>query len=204
MKLPNLNLLFGVLLITSTSTSSAFTPQHQNGAFGTKLHNSSNNDNNNNNDPTNNLPTAIANSIQKIFTNFNPLNDGKKKLVQSLAGNYDKPKIQNELQSLIQNEPLLMLSFTKWPFCVKAKQILSTKGLTSNSSYTVLELDAMDDGYAYRAEMAEIINRTSVPAIWINGVFIGGCNDGGENGQGLVQLENSGKLDVLLKEAGLV
>ena len=62
----------------------------------------------------------------------------------------------------------------------------------------------MDDGYAYRAEMAGIISRTSVPAIWIGGVFIGGCNDGGENGGGLVQLEGSGKLDLLLKEADLV
>lgn len=62
----------------------------------------------------------------------------------------------------------------------------------------------MDDGNAYRAEMAEIISRTSVPAIWIGGVFIGGCNDGGENGEGIVQLESSGKLDLLLKEVGLV
>lgn len=68
----------------------------------------------------------------------------------------------------------------------------------------MLELDAMEDGNAYRAEMAELINRTSVPAIWINGVFIGGCNDGGENGQGIAQLESSGKLDGLLREAGAI
>jgi glutaredoxin-related protein len=62
----------------------------------------------------------------------------------------------------------------------------------------------MEDGPAYRAEMAELIDRTSVPAIWINGVYVGGCNDGGENGQGIVQLNQSGKLDALLKEAGAI
>ena len=61
----------------------------------------------------NNIGTSIANGISKIFNGFSPLSEGKKKLVQSLAGDYDKSKIQNELQSLIQNEPVLFLSFTK-------------------------------------------------------------------------------------------
>jgi len=63
----------------------------------------------------------------------------------------------------------------------------------------------MEDGNAFRAEMAELINRTSVPAIWINGVFIGGCNDGGpKNNQGIVQLESSGELDIMLRDAGAI
>lgn len=60
----------------------------------------------------------------------------------------------------------------------------------------------MEDGNAYRAVMAELINRTSVPAIWIKSSFIGGCNDGGEDNKGIVGLENSGRLDVMLREAG--
>lgn len=48
--------------------------------------------------------------IKGIFTN--PVTNAKKALVQSLAGNYDKEQIQNELSTLIQNEPILMLSFT--------------------------------------------------------------------------------------------
>ena len=62
----------------------------------------------------------------------------------------------------------------------------------------------MENGNAYRYEMAEMIDRTSVPAIWINSKFIGGCNDGGERNQGIVQLDQSGQLDILLKEAGLL
>ena len=42
----------------------------------------------------------------------------------------------------------------------------------------MVELDEVRDGKAIRAEMADLIGRTSVPAIWIGGEFIGGCNDG--------------------------
>ena len=56
------------------------------------------------------------------------------------------------------------------------------------------------EGKAIRAEMGSLLGRTSVPAIWMNKEFIGGCNDGplgGING-----LNNSNKLDALLKSAG--
>lgn len=68
-----------------------------------------------------------------------------------------------------------------------------------NVKYTVVELDEVPDGKALRAEMANIIDRTSVPAIWIDGTFIGGCNDGPKGG--IVKLQQSGELVPLLKSA---
>lgn len=114
LQVPYLNLLFGAVVVLTTLTlSSPFTPHHRNGAHTANISYTKLSNSNNENDPTNNLPTSIANTISTIFTNLNPLNNAKKKLVQSLAGDYDKTKYRNELQSLIQNEPLLMLSFTK-------------------------------------------------------------------------------------------
>ena len=67
--------------------------------------------------------------------------------------------------------------------------------------YTVVELDQDTDGKAIRAVMGDMLDgRTSVPAIWIDGTFIGGCNDGPLGG-GLVQLDASGELDRMLKAA---
>ena len=66
--------------------------------------------------------------------------------------------------------------------------------------YHVVELDEVPDGKAIRAEMADIIGRTSVPAIWIGGDFIGGCNDGPKGG--IVKLNDSGNLDPMLKAVG--
>lgn len=68
------------------------------------------------------------------------------------------------------------------------------------AKYTVVELDTDMDGKAIRAEMADLIGRTSVPAIWIGKEFIGGCNDGPMGG--VVKLNESGKLKSLLQGVG--
>lgn len=62
----------------------------------------------------------------------------------------------------------------------------------------MVELDQVEDGMALRAELGQLVGRTSVPAIWIDGDFIGGCNDG----PGLLTLDREGTLDTKLKAAG--
>lgn len=61
-----------------------------------------------------------------------------------------------------------------------------------------MELDQVDDGKALRAELGQLVGRTSVPAIWIANEFVGGCNDG----PGLLTLESKGQLDDMLAAAG--
>ena len=68
------------------------------------------------------------------------------------------------------------------------------------ADYTAVELNEIDGGYALRAELAKITGRTSVPAIFVGGQFLGGCNDGGMGG--IVSLDKAGKLRTLLTEAG--
>jgi glutaredoxin 3 len=65
-----------------------------------------------------------------------------------------------------------------------------------------VEIDEVEDGKALRAEMAGLIGRTSVPAIWIGSEFIGGCNDGPKGG--IVKLDESGELDKMLAAVGAV
>ena len=91
-----------------------------------------------------------------------------------------------------------MFSFTTCPFCIKAKATLDEKG----AKYTVLELDQIPDGKAIRAEMGDMLGRTSVPAIWIKGTFIGGCNDGPMGG--INTLNSNNQLDGMLKAAGAI
>jgi len=56
------------------------------------------------------------------------------------------------------------------------------------------------DGYALRAELAEKTGRTSVPALYVKGQFVGGCNDGGLGG--VMTLDKAGELEPMLKNAG--
>lgn len=48
--------------------------------------------------------------------------------------------------------------------------------------------------------MADVVGRTSVPAIWIGGDFVGGCNDGPMGG--VVKLNDNGELKGLLEGVG--
>lgn len=148
-------------------------------------------------DPTKSFAANIADAVQNALTN-SPLNDAKKALVKSLAGNYDAVAVRARLEGLISEKPVLFLSFRTCPFCLKAKAILDEK----KAQYHVVELDEVDDGKAIRAELANMVGRTSVPAIWIAGDFIGGCNDGPKGG--IVNVYNNGELDKLLRNAGAV
>ena len=138
----------------------------------------------------------VAKSSSTQLHLFDIFNEGKKKLVKKLAGDYDEEAVRARLDGLINGSPVLMLSFTTCPFCVKAKEVLDAKG----AKYTVVELDKDEDGKAIRAEMGDIVGRTSVPAIWIDKVFVGGCNDGPMGG--LVKLDETGELNGMLQAVG--
>ena len=55
---------------------------------------------------------------------------------------------------------------------------------------------------ATRAELANIVGRTSVPAVFAAGEYLGGCNDGGMGG--VLTLHKEGRLKPLLQKAGSV
>ena len=71
-----------------------------------------------------------------------------------------------------------------------------------NVEYTVLELNQIEDGYPLRAELAEKTGRTSVPAVFVGGEFVGGCNDGGLGG--VMTLQKDGRLVPMLTTAGAI
>lgn len=70
------------------------------------------------------------------------------------------------------------------PFCIRAKQLLGSKGLSYNEII-------VDGKPKVRADMARLAGRTSVPQIWIDDTHVGGCDD-------LIALDRSGKLDKML------
>lgn len=68
-------------------------------------------------------------------------------------------------------------------------------------SYTVIELtgEGSDpDGMGLRCELGQRYNRTSVPALFINGTFIGGYNDGSPGLVPLIEEPGRSTLDALL------
>ncbi|MGB0562468.1 MAG: glutaredoxin 3 [Spirulinaceae cyanobacterium] len=76
-------------------------------------------------------------------------------------------------------------TWSRCPFCIRAKALLDQKGL----DYTEYCLDGDEDGRDQMAERSR--GRRSLPQIFINDQHIGGCDD-------IYDLEQAGELDPLL------
>ena len=71
------------------------------------------------------------------------------------------------------------------PYCVRAKQVLKSKGVEQ------IEEIRIDLDPAARSEMMEITGRRSVPQIFVGTTHVGGCDD-------LMALDAKGELLPLL------
>jgi glutaredoxin 3 len=80
---------------------------------------------------------------------------------------------------------VLMYSTAVCPYCVRAEQLLTRKGVVDIEKVRV---DLQPDR---REEMMQKTGRRTVPQIYIGETHVGGCDD-------LYELERQGKLDSLL------
>jgi glutaredoxin 3 len=123
----------------------------------------------------------------------NPL---KRWVTTKAAGNYDQPKVRAELLSIIHDHDVVVFSATYCPFSFAVKQVLAAEGLP----FTAVEWNTLPEGSALVAELGALYGRTSIPAVFIGGKYIGGCNDGmGPESPGLRPLIANGLLDAALE-----
>ncbi|MDX5298595.1 MAG: glutaredoxin 3 [Gammaproteobacteria bacterium] len=80
--------------------------------------------------------------------------------------------------------PVLIYTTRYCPYCIRAKQLLRSKGV----EFTEM---AVDDEPSLRDEMTRRSGRHTVPQIWIGDRHVGGCDD-------LYALEARGELDAWL------
>ena len=80
---------------------------------------------------------------------------------------------------------VVMYSTAVCPFCVRAEQLLTRKGVTQ------IEKVRVDLDPDRREEMMRKTGRRTVPQIYIGATHVGGCDE-------LYDLERQGKLDALL------
>jgi glutaredoxin 3 len=83
-------------------------------------------------------------------------------------------------------QPVKMYTTAVCPYCIRAKQILKSKGVEA------IEEIRVDMQPEERMKMMEITGRRTVPQIFIGDTHVGGCDD-------LVALDGRGGLVPLLK-----
>jgi len=81
--------------------------------------------------------------------------------------------------------PVLMYTTAVCPFCIRAKQLLTARGVTHIQEVRI-DLDP-----ALRDEMMQKTQRRTVPQIYIGDTHVGGCDD-------LMALDAAGGLRPLL------
>ena len=86
-------------------------------------------------------------------------------------------------------QPVKMYTTAVCPYCIRAKQILKSKGVER------IEEVRVDSDPSARAAMMHLTHRRTVPQIFIGDTHVGGCDD-------LIALEGRGGLTPLLQ--GLV
>ena len=74
------------------------------------------------------------------------------------------------------------------PYCIRAKQILTARGVSQ------IEEIRIDNDDAQRMKMMEITGRRTVPQIFIGSTHVGGCDD-------LMALDGKGELLPMLAAA---
>ena len=82
---------------------------------------------------------------------------------------------------------VLMYSTAVCPYCIRAEQLLRSKGVAA------IERIRVDLQPEQRVAMMEKIGKRTVPQIYINGEYVGGYD-------GLASLNHAGKLDELLSK----
>ncbi len=86
----------------------------------------------------------------------------------------------------MSSNKVLMYSSAVCPYCVRAEQLLTRKGVAE------IEKVRIDLDPSRREEMMQKTGQRSVPQIFIGDFHVGGCDD-------LYALDRAGKLDPLLR-----
>jgi glutaredoxin-related protein len=126
----------------------------------------------------------------------------KQIMANVLAGDvYDAPTVNREIDAAIASAPLVLFTWAVSPSCKQAIRALDLM----QAQYKIVRLDdPWEKGHAVRAELGKRQNgKCSVPAIYVNGEYIGGYDSGiGADRPGLVDLAFSGILPERLRQAG--
>jgi glutaredoxin 3 len=100
-----------------------------------------------------------------------------------------------KVDQLIKGNRVMIFSKSYCPYCAKAKRAVAT--VLPKEKFTVLEIENDPEVNAIQDYLASITGGRSVPRVFIDGVFIGGGDD-------LDALARSGKLEVMVKEKGIL
>ena len=104
--------------------------------------------------------------------------------------------IKSELDNLIKEKKVVVISKSYCPYCKKAKQVLAKYNIPAEC-IEIREIDSDPNGEEIQNYMRALTGARSVPRVFIGGKCIGG-------GDETQALHNKGQLEPLLKSVGAI
>jgi tellurite resistance protein len=104
--------------------------------------------------------------------------------------------IKEYIGSLIKNSTVLMIGANWCPFSSEAQHTLETVGAGPTQVTSYVDIASVDQGDEIRAAAHELCgnaDHTSIPLVWLNGKFVGGCDI-------LKSMANDGSLYLAIRE----
>jgi len=77
------------------------------------------------------------------------------------------------IDKFVKDHEVAIFSKTTCPYCIKVKKLFKD----INQPFEVMELNTSEEGAQIQATLAAKTNVNSVPQVFVNGNFIGGCDD---------------------------
>lgn len=127
--------------------------------------------------------------------------DFKQSTAIAIAGSYDATDVQSKINDYAASAPCVMFTWEASPSCKKAIKYLDVAGAT----YKIVRLDnPWSEGNLIRAELGKMVGRSSVPAIFLGGKYVGGFDSGVDNieSPGILEMAFKGTLREKLEEVG--
>jgi glutaredoxin len=135
----------------------------------------------------------------KIFQDSKD-DDLKQKIANVMAGEYDATAAGEELDALIASAPCVMFTWENSPSC---KQAVAALGTASATVKIVRLDDPWATGNVLRAALGKRVGRSSVPAVFLDGTYIGGYDGGvGDDAPGILHMAFAGTLRPRLEAIG--
>ena len=111
----------------------------------------------------------------------------------SIQSKSESSSCENNVKTTIANStPIVVFSSPSCGYCTKAVSLIKEAGYSS-------QMTVINATSEQRIALRSLTGISSVPSIWLRGVYIGGCNDGAEQWHGLIPLLRKGSFQKILE-----
>ena len=118
----------------------------------------------------------------------------KRWVTEKSAGSYDKDVASAKLREILDIHDVVVFSESfDIAFSATVKHVLAEQAV----EFFEVPVDKVDSGGALVVEIGKMTGRTSIPAVFIAGKYVGGCNDGNPGVRALIA---SGMLEAALEQ----